>query len=332
MNLRERFLGALRGEEVDMVPAVSVTQTGTVDFMEASGSSWPEAHYDAEKMADLAVAAYEVGGLESVRYPYCLTALAEVVGCGLKEGTRDTQPSVETHPGLDGIEMPDDLSQAGRVPEILEAANLVRSKVGDEVPIIVGIEAPDELAAHILGSSNYIKGLITDPEMVEEALEVSNELSMEYAQLVLDSGADAVCVPGYSTLDIVDPNSFKNLIKPTYREFVENVDGDIIMHMCGHIDQIIGDLADCGFEGISIEAQTEIQKAKEIIGNKASVIGNISTPNTLLNGSPQEVIKECQQALKAGTDILAPGCGLAPRTPTENVQAIVKARNQYYQK
>jgi len=29
-------------------------------------------------------------------------------------------------------------------------------------------------------------------------------------------------------------------------------------------------------------------------------------------------------------DILAPGCGIAPRTPTSNIQALVDARDEYY--
>ncbi|WGI17696.1 methylcobamide:CoM methyltransferase MtaA [Methanonatronarchaeum sp. AMET-Sl] len=325
--MKERFKNALHQRDVDKVPALSVTQTGTVEFMEATGSWWPDAHYDAKKMVDLAMAGHEIGGLEAVRIPYCLTVLAEVVGCGVREGSEDTQPSVDTHPEEMGI--PDSLEEAGRVPEILKATEMAKEITDGEVPIIVGIEAPDELAAHVMGSSNYIKGLITNPEHIEQTLEQANKLSIEYAQLVLDSGADAVCVPGYSTLDIVDPNSFQNLIKPTYKEFANQVEGDVIMHMCGHITQIIDDLADCGFQGISVEELTDIQEAKKIIDGRASLIGNISTSQTMLDGTPQQVKKEAKKCLQDGVDILAPGCGIAPRTPTKNIKALIQARNEH---
>ncbi|WP_366931357.1 uroporphyrinogen decarboxylase family protein, partial [Methanolobus sp.] len=46
---KERLARALTGKPVDRMPAVSVTQTGTVDQMEACGAFWPEANYDAQK-------------------------------------------------------------------------------------------------------------------------------------------------------------------------------------------------------------------------------------------------------------------------------------------
>ena len=38
-DLRDRFLNTLNGKVVDKVPALSVTQTGTVELMEKSGAS-----------------------------------------------------------------------------------------------------------------------------------------------------------------------------------------------------------------------------------------------------------------------------------------------------
>jgi [methyl-Co(III) methanol-specific corrinoid protein]:coenzyme M methyltransferase len=34
--------------------------------------------------------------------------------------------------------------------------------------------------------------------------------------------------------------------------------------------------------------------------------------------------------LEKGTDILAPGCGLAPMTPIKNCIAMIDARNDYF--
>jgi [methyl-Co(III) methanol-specific corrinoid protein]:coenzyme M methyltransferase len=76
-SLRKNFLNALHGNPVNRIPALSVTQTGTVELMDMTGAAWPEAHSDPEKMAKLAIAGHEIAGFEAVRYPYCLTVLAE---------------------------------------------------------------------------------------------------------------------------------------------------------------------------------------------------------------------------------------------------------------
>ncbi|SRR5450759_3271353 len=91
MTLKERLLNALEGKKVDKVPVCSVTQTGIVELMDEVGASWPEAHSDPEKMAKLAIANYELSGLEAVRLPYCLTVLAEATGCEVNMGTKNRQ-------------------------------------------------------------------------------------------------------------------------------------------------------------------------------------------------------------------------------------------------
>ncbi len=85
-DLRDRFLNTLKGKTVDKVPALSVTQTGTVELMKKSGATWPEAHFDAEKMAGLALSAHTFAGLEAIRYPFCLTVLSEALGCRINPG------------------------------------------------------------------------------------------------------------------------------------------------------------------------------------------------------------------------------------------------------
>ena len=68
---------------------------------------------DPEQMAKLAIANYELSGLEAVRVPYCLTVLAEAMGCEVNMGTKNRQPSVTAHPytkDLEEMKMPEKLA------------------------------------------------------------------------------------------------------------------------------------------------------------------------------------------------------------------------------
>jgi len=60
------------------------------------------------------------------------------------------------------------------------------------------------------------------------------------------------------------------------------------------------------------------------------LVGNISSSQTLFRGSPDEVKEEVKDVLEAGVDILAPSCGLAPRSSLENIKAMIKGRNEFY--
>lgn len=320
---------------VSRVPALSFTQTGTVELMNLSGSSWPEAHVNPEKMASLAIEGNHTGGLEAVRIPYCLTVLSQAMGCEVNMGTGDIQPSIISHPAarnIDEIKVPDNLIERGRTSVVLESTILLKETVGDDLPIIVGLEGPATVASHLAGVDNYLIWTMRSTDKLIELLRITTDACIEYANALTDQGADVtVTSDGVAGPDLLSPSIFENIIVPEYQRFCRNVKGIKVIHMCGNANPILHSLAACGFDGISVEERVkDLNYAKSMIGNRAKLIGNISTAGTLLFGSPDNVKSEVFKCLKEEINVLAPGCGIAPRTPTGNIRAFVQARDEYY--
>ncbi|MBP1910596.1 methylcobamide:CoM methyltransferase MtaA [Methanolobus bombayensis] len=335
MNMKERLLKALKGEEVDKVPVLSVTQTAIVELMDQTGAAWPEAHSDAQKMADLAVASYEACGLEGVRAPYCLTVLAEAMGCEINMGTKNRQPSVTGHPypkGVDNLAMPDDLLGTGRIPAVMEAMKIMREKVGDEVPIIAGMEGPVTLASDLASVKKFMKWSIKKPEDFQTILDFACDACIAYANALLEAGADVVSVPDpVASPDLMAPDTFDKTLKPVLQKFADGVNGPMILHVCGDVSPILEMMADCHFESISIEEKVkDLAGAKAKVGDKVTICGNVSSPFVLLAGDEAAVKEAATKALEDGIDVLAPGCGIAPDTPVSNLKAMVQARDDYY--
>lgn len=196
-DLRDRFLNALKGKTVDKVPALSVTQTGTVELMKKSGAAWPEANFNAEKMADLAFAAHKFAGLEAVRYPFCLTVLSEAMGCRINPGRYDVQPFPESQPfveSAENMELPSDLTERGRIPLLANVTSILRKKAGEEIPLIVGMEGPASLASRLLGTYNFLTWVLRKPDLLRGCLEVTEAACSEYSAVLFEAGADAVCM------------------------------------------------------------------------------------------------------------------------------------------
>ncbi len=334
-TLKTRLLAALKGEEVDKVPVCSVTQTGIVELMDKVGAPWPESHTDAELMAKLAIANHELSGLEAVRVPYCLTVLVEAMDCEINMGTKNRQPSVTGHPypkSLDGAAVPADLLQKGRIPAVLEAIKIIREKLGPDVPIIGGMEGPITVASDLVSVKSFMKWSIKKPELFEQALDLATEASVLYANAMVEAGADIISVADpVASPDLMSPDSFRDFLMPRLQKFASEVDSVTILHICGNVNPVINYMADCGFEGLSVEEKIgDVKKAKEVIGDRARLVGNISSPFTLLPGPVEKINTEARQALVDGIDVLAPGCGIAPMTPLENIKAMVTARDEYY--
>ncbi len=334
-TLKTRLLAALEGKPVDKVPVCSVTQTGIVELMDVVGAPWPEAHTNPELMAKLAIANHELSGLEAVRIPYCLTVLVEAMGCEINMGTKNRQPSVTDHPypkDLEGAAIPADLLQRGRIPAVLEAIKIIREKVGPDVPIIGGMEGPITVASDLVSVKSFMKWSIKKTDLFEQALDLATEAAIMYANAMVEAGADIISVADpVASPDLMSPDSFKKFLQARLQKFSSSVNSVTILHICGNVNQILSYMADCGFEGLSVEEKIgSPKKAKEVIGNRARFVGNVSSPFTLLPGPVEKIKAEARQALVEGVDVLAPGCGIAPMTPLENIKAMVAARDEFY--
>ncbi len=334
---RERFLKSMKGEEVDKVPVCSVTQTGTVSLMEICGAHWPEAHYNADKMATLAIAGHEIAGLEAVRCPFDGTAIAQTLGCTIMDGTADAQPGVADFPckkteDIQNISIPDNFLESERIAPILNSISIIRERVGEDLPVVGGMLGPAAISLALAGVRNYLMWSITKPDALKELLQIGSDVCTEYANGMFNSGADAVCMPdSEGGPDLVPPEVFETLVLPAHKRIASKKEGMMISHMCGDATAILDLIPESGFEGISIEEKVDAGYAKQVIGNRACLIGNVSPVQILLAGKPEEVKEEAKLCIEKGVDILAPGCGLAPHTPLRNLEAFVSSRDEYYQ-
>jgi [methyl-Co(III) methanol-specific corrinoid protein]:coenzyme M methyltransferase len=77
VNYKKNLEDALNGKDVDITPVITVTQSGIIDAMELTNTSWPEAHKNPEQMATLGASLYELAGLEDAKIPFCLAVEAE---------------------------------------------------------------------------------------------------------------------------------------------------------------------------------------------------------------------------------------------------------------
>jgi len=337
-TLKNRFEKALKGEAVDMVPVCSVTQTGTIELMEITGAYWPQANYNARQMAELALAGHQIAGFENVRCPFDTTVLAETFGCTVDEGSIDIQPYVTDFPikkkkDVKEITVPEALLESRRTSVVLDAVSILREKVGEDIPVVAGIVGPAGLACMLAGMRNYLMWFVTNPEVLEELMGTLIDACIEYANGLLERGADAVTlIDSEAGPDLIAPEMFETSVLPLYRKYCREVKGLKILHMCGGATAVLETLSGAGFDGISIEEKVEVSFAKTLVGNKTRLIGNVSPSDTLLTKGQEAVIIEATACLEDGIDILAPGCGLAPYTPLGNIKALIKARDIYFSK
>lgn len=333
MTEKDRFISILNCEEVDRVSVACPLQTGTLEMMERINIFWPEAHYNSEKMAELSYAAYRLAGIESVRVPFCLTVEAEILGCKIGEGGQKSQPSV-LEPALTKIENYKSLklpnpSKDGRMPVVAKSLRILKEKVGDILPLIAGVVSPFTLAGHLRGVDNFLLDFFDSPENVLNLLNFCSEVCISYSQYLEDNGADCISlIEPSATCEVIGPKHFQEFASPYIKKVVKSLDIPIILHICGNTVPILSFMGDTGVNGISIDHIVDISDAKDKI-KKAALIGNINPVDPLLFGPSDEILKQSLICVEKGIDILAPGCGLSPATPIENIKVMTSVAKSY---
>ncbi|WP_094227652.1 methylcobamide:CoM methyltransferase MtbA [Methanolobus psychrotolerans] len=333
---KERLSRALTGQPVDRMPAVSVTQTGTVEQMEACGSFWPEANNDAEKMAALAEAGYTVVGFEAVRVPFDITAEAEFFGCQIKAGTKEQQPSVVGHV----VKTVEDIEKLkgydldhGRIGVVCEAIKILTDKYGDELPIMGSMIGPFSLAQHINGD-DWFMAIFTDEAFGLTLMEFTTEFNVAYAKKMVENGADTmVIIDPTASAQLIGAEFYDKFVVPYHRKIVDamhKLNVPVVLHVCGDTTQGLMLMESSGVDAISVDQNVDIATAVGKV-DKAVIVGNLDPVNVLWNKDPDTIREQSQKVLDAGVGLLAPGCGIVSKTPTANLQAMVEmAKNHKY--
>jgi [methyl-Co(III) methylamine-specific corrinoid protein]:coenzyme M methyltransferase len=333
---KERLARALTGQPVDRMPAVSVTQTGTVEQMEACGAFWPEANSDAEIMAKLAEAGHTEVGFEAVRVPFDITAEAEFFGCEIKDGTKEQQPSVVGHvvSSVEDIEKLKGYNlDHGRIGVVCEAIKILADKYGDELPVMGSMIGPFSLAQHINGD-DWFMAIFTDEAFGLALMEFTTDFCVAYAEKMVENGADTmVIIDPTASAQLIGAEFYEKFVVPFHARIVDamhKVNVPVVLHICGDTTQGLALMESSGVDGISVDQNVDVATAVGSV-EKAVIVGNLDPVNMLWNQTPEAIKEQSQKVLDAGVGLLAPGCGIVSKTPTVNLQAMVEmAKNHKY--
>ncbi|OIQ62537.1 MtaA/CmuA family methyltransferase [Neomoorella thermoacetica] len=331
MTPKRRFLSALFGGRVDRAPVANPTSLVTVELMERTGAYFPDAHLDAEKMARLAATSYEVLGFDTIMPVFSAHTESAALGVPVDWGDKMSWPVNTSHPITDPeqIVIPDSFLEEPSMRTVLDAIKILRSQYGDRVAIIGKTYGPWSLAYHLVGTENFLMETILNPDKARRYLEVLLEASLLSAKAQIKAGADAILWGDHATGDLVSAEYYRDFLMKVHQYVTREVGAPIILHICGNTTKFIPYIVEAGFDAFHFDSKVDAKLAKELAGNKMSLIGNINNPVTLLAGTPEDVKKETLYAIEAGVEIVGPECAIPLTTPLENILAITETAKEY---
>lgn len=302
--------------------------------MDSCGAAWPEANFDPDKMAALALEFSKLYGFATVRIPYCLTAEAERLGADINPGRRDCQPSIAgckfSNPeGIDDVHefmSPEEFVSGGRVAMTAEVADRL-SRERDDLFLTVGMQCPAAVAGQLLGLENFIMASIMEPEKAEAWERAMVPYECAYAKRLSES-ADNVLVIADGSTDLKTPDMFRDMSVPGLRKLISSISSFSTIHSCGDTRLTVDDLARLGADGLSLEASRDPEWFLSKVDRRCLMFGSVDPVGTLLQKGPDDVRREARMYADLGFDIITPECGVPPRTRGENLLALSNYRDQ----
>lgn len=330
---REKILKLLDGERTGQKFCSCHLTSVTWDQMDAVNVGWPEAHLDPDLHVKLAETAYTLLGFEGVRSGFDVGLEAEVFGAETNMGARESNVYVTKHAfdDPDSFNVPPNLFELGRFPIHFRALSILSEKYREKIPIYALLLGPLTLMGNLFGVEKIMRWALKDKNLFESLLDRVSNVVIDYGNLLLEKGADALSLADPTASgNLISPRVFKKFIVPNYRKVSEKVRGRVILHVCGDTTLFLDAIPDSGFCAFSFEGPAvKVKKAKEIIGERMALFGNIPTVEILMMGTPDDVKRAVLEAIEDGIDSVEPACGLPLQTPMENAQAISETVREY---
>jgi uroporphyrinogen decarboxylase len=332
MNSLERIRSAIGFGTPDRVPVIA-----QVFGHAAVLAGVPLRDYirDGELLARCQIEALERYGYDAVFALMDTSVETEAVGSVLTY-PRDQYPHVKSYArsdpaNLEELSVPDP-RRAGRMPELLKAAEILGREVGDGVLVVGCVLGPMTVASQILGMETALYLAIDHPDRFARLLDFAVEVAIRFGTAQIEAGAHLPIVfdPSASPA-VIPPQFFREFELPCLRKvftaFKAAGAAANWLHIAGPVVPILPLYPQCGVDIANFDYCVSALEAQQAVP-QTCLDGNI-TPLSFVEAAPAEIGEAATRLLDAfaprGGFILSSGCEIPPEAKPENVAAMVSA-------
>jgi uroporphyrinogen decarboxylase len=223
--------------------------------------------------------------------------------------------------------------------EMLEALDLIKREMGDDVDIVQTVFSPLSVAADMCESDEHFKrDLMEHPELMHHVHDTITQTLVGYVREVVGIGISGIffATTEWGTTDAISVETYNEFGRP-YDLRVLDVVSECevnVLHVC-KANAMLYELADYPVHVLSWDlsdaSNPSVAEAAEKIADKAFIAG-IDRSGSLRTGTAAHAEAVAHQAIaEAGTRrfVLGASCALHVDTPDENLAAVADAAKRH---
>jgi uroporphyrinogen decarboxylase len=338
MTPKERLNAFYEGRPYDRIPTNIFMSDNIAALVNAKSR---ELHLSARVNTAAQVAAYNAFHMDGAVVLLGVAGISEALGTILEFPDESTpfvkEYAIKKYDDIDKIEIPE-FSKAARYPMFFENIEMLLESFGDEVPVDVCLSGPFTCAANLYGTQNFMRDLYISPEFIHRLIKISLDASMVFIRKA--AVFDITFSVGEPTASLINKRMFQDFVFPYLKELIDGIRSLnkrlSSLHICGNTKKIWEDMVNTGADILSLDECIDLADAKNRVGLKAALMGNVPPTDVMLLGTPETVDLAVKTCIAKACDnpkgyILGLGCGLPKNTPPENIHAFFDAARKYGQ-
>ena len=328
----DRLLRVLKHLPVDRVPVWLMRQAGRTDpeycqLRKKDGRPLEKLFLDPETAIKISLLPKRQGVDAIIMFQDILTPLTPM-GAGFHFAPAPIlEKPVRTMAQVKALRLPDPETELRTVAQILSG---LKTELAGELPVLGFAGSPMSLAFFMIAGSSPNKKInevlafiVEQPAITQALLELLTEMTVDYINFQIGSGADAVQL-FESFADVIPLELYKKYVQPTHEKIfsalIPTTPSILFTKESPHLDLLLKSGASVLSVGNCIDLGQAKKQSPEMIFQ-----GNIDN-KILADGTKEEItqaVRKCFEQSGRKNHILNLNHGLLERTPYENVQHFV---------
>jgi MtaA/CmuA family methyltransferase len=190
------------------------------------------------------------------------------------------------------------------------------------------VYGPFTVAGQVAGEQALLRGVLERPAEVHALLEKCLALAVDYARLLMETGAEVLWVSDPLAALLPPENFWEFAGDHLARLFAISGDRDTILHICGDTSQIVGPMLQTGVGGLSLDQCLDLLAVEDLVPPEVALIGNLDPVDILEQESPEQVAQATEELVMGLGALpnftLSSGCAPPPSAPVANLKSFVE--------
>jgi uroporphyrinogen decarboxylase len=345
----DQYLRALRREKTDYTPIWVMRQAGRYlpeyRATRKSAGDFLNLCKSPDLACEVTLQPLERFDLDAAILFSDILTIPDAMGLGLslEEGVGPVfAKPIRSQADIDALFVPD---PEGELVYVMDAVRTIRKALNDRVPLIGFTGSPWTLATYMVegrGTKEFahIRGLMFEsPAGMHQILSVVTESVISYLKAQVAAGAQSLMV--FDTWGgILSTEQYKSFSLSYMHEIVSALKADeltkdvpVVLFTKGG-GQWLELIADTGCDGIGLDFTVDMADAKERVGHRVSLQGNMDP--VIMNTNPEVVISQAKKVLddfgfhaENQGHVFNLGHGIQPHADPEHMATLVETVRSY---